>query len=42
MTPDERTNGLVGPAQTDTNGHSDISASAISDTLPEYECEVEL
>ena len=26
-------------AQTDTNGHSDIGASATSDTLPENECD---
>ena len=39
MTNTERTNGLVSPAQTDTNGHSDISASATSDTMPKSECD---
>ena len=35
----KRTNGLVSPAQTDANGHSDIRASATSDVLPKYECD---
>jgi len=39
MTDDERRDGLVSPAQTDTQEHPDIGASATSDTLPEYECD---
>ena len=34
----ESINEPVSPAQTDTQEHPDISASATSDTLPEYEC----
>ena len=34
----ESINEPVSPAQTDTQEHPGISASATSDTLPEYEC----